>query len=246
MHIGQCFSSAFGEYNSDIAKVRLERYLNEILTIQKTHNSENCYVSVQGDLISNSIHKTLAITNRENVIEQIKLASELIASFLHNLSAVFNHVYMTSVVGNHSRIDRKEDALHSERLDSLMDWYVEAKLSHIKNITVIKDRLDNSISTLNIRGKLFVNVHGDYDGFNKSGIANLIMMLGVFPYAVTFGHLHTCAVDEVNGIKMIRGGSLSGSGCDYTIEKRLTGKPSQMVCVCTNKGIKSYYPVELD
>ena len=29
------------------------------------------------------------------------------------------------------------------------------------------------------------------------------------------------------------------------VEKRLTGKPSQMVCICTNKGIKAYYPIEL-
>lgn len=246
LHIGQCFSSAFGKYNSDIAKVRLEQYLNEVITIQKLHKSENCYVSLQGDLISNSIHKSLAITNRENVIEQIKLASEMVSSFLYELSKHFTAVHMTSVTGNHSRIDRKEDALHDERLDSLIDWYVSAKLQHIKNVNIIESRLDSSISTMDIRGKLYVNVHGDCDSFSKAGISSLVFMLGVFPYAVTFGHLHTCAVDEANGIKMIRGGSISGSGCDYTVEKRLSGKPSQMVCVCTNKGIKAYYAVELD
>jgi hypothetical protein len=61
-----------------------------------------------------------------------------------------------------------------------------------------------------------------------------------------FGHMHTCAVDECNGIKMIRGGSLAGSGDSYTVEKRLSGKPSQMVCVCSDKGVEAYYTVELD
>jgi len=245
LHIGQCFSSTFGKYDSGIAKDRLEQYLNEIIAIQKTHNSEKCFVSVQGDLISNSIHKSLAITNRENVIEQVKLASAMVSSFLYELSKHFTSVYMTSVTGNHSRIDRKDDALHNERLDSLIDWYVAAKLEHIDNIHIVESKIDNSISTMDIRGKLYVNIHGDYDAFNKSGIAKLVFMLGVFPYAVTFGHLHTCAVDEANGIKMVRGGSLAGSGCDFTIEKRLSGKPSQMVCVCTDKGIKAYYTVEL-
>jgi len=57
--------------------------------------------------------------------------------------------------------------------------------------------------------------------------------------------MHTCAVDEYNGVKMIRGGSLAGSGDSYTIEKRLSGKPSQMVCVCDKYGVEAYYPIEL-
>lgn len=56
----------------------------------------------------------------------------------------------------------------------------------------------------------------------------------------------TCAVDETNGIKMIRGGSLAGSGDSYTIEKRLSGKASQMVCVCNKNGVVCYYPIELN
>ena len=70
-------------------------------------------------------------------------------------------------------------------------------------------------------------------------------MLGFVPYAVLYGHMHTCAVDEAGGIKMIRGGSLAGSGDSYTVEKRLNGKPSQMVCVCSTKGVEAYYAVEL-
>ena len=71
------------------------------------------------------------------------------------------------------------------------------------------------------------------------------MMLGFIPYAILLGHLHTCSIDEKNVVKMVRGGSLAGSGDNYTIEKRLSGTPSQMVCVCTEKGIKSCYPIEL-
>lgn len=249
LHIGQTFSSAFGKYNTDIAKKRLNEYLNEIIKIGKRHNSENCYVSIQGDLISGSIHKSIAITNRENVIQQIKIASELIASFCYDLSKYFSNVYITNVSGNHSRIDRKEDALHDERLDDLISWAVEILLHHVDNISIYgieNYNFDTGIALMEIRGKKYINVHGDYDNFNKSGVSNLLMMLGFIPYAITFGHMHTCAVDECNGIKMIRGGSLSGSGDSYTVEKRLSGKPSQMVCVCNNKGVEAYYTVELN
>jgi hypothetical protein len=248
LHIGQTFSSMWGEYNTNIAKRRLAIYFGEIIKIAKRHNSENCYVSIQGDLISGSIHKSIAITNRENVIEQIKIASQLIASFCYDLSKHFKNIYITNVSGNHSRIDKKEDALHDERLDDLIKWATDILLQHVDNITV-SDRMgnfDSGIALMNIRGKDYINVHGDYDSYTKNGVSNLIMMLGFIPYAITFGHMHTCAVDECNGVKMIRGGSLAGSGDSYTIEKRLSGKPSQMVCVCNEKGVEAYYTVELN
>lgn len=245
-HIGQCFYSTWGVYNSSIAKQRLNQLLNEVIAIQKMHSSEKCFISIQGDILSGNIHKSIQVTNRENVIEQIKIATELIASFCYEISKVFSKVFMSSVVGNHSRIDRKDDALHDERLDDIIAWGVELSLKHINNFYVLKRNLDNGISMMDIRNKTYVNVHGDYDRYTNAGVSNLCMHLGFIPYAITFGHLHTCAVDETNGVKMIRGGSLAGSGDDYTIEKRLSGKPSQMVCVCNDKGVVCYYPVELD
>lgn len=245
-HIGQCFRSIWGEYNSDIAKKRLNKLLNEVIAIQKLHNSEKCYVSLQGDMLSGNIHKTIQITNRENVIEQIKIASELISSFCYELTKVFGVVFLSSVVGNHTRMDRKDEALHDERLDDIVAWGVELTLQHIDNFHVLNRKLDVGIADMDIRGKTYIAVHGDMDGYNKSGVSNLCMHLGFVPYAITYGHMHVCAVDETNGVKMIRGGSLAGSGDDYTIEKRLSGKPSQMVCVCNNRGVVCYYPIELD
>lgn len=245
-HIGQCFRSIWGEYNSDIAKQRLNQLLNEVIAIQKLHNSEKCYVSLQGDMLSGNIHKTIQVTNRENVIDQIKIASELISSFCYELTKIFRVVFLSSVVGNHTRMDRKDEALHDERLDDIVAWGVELTLQHINNFHVLKRKLDVGIADIDIRGKTYIAVHGDMDGYNKSGVSNLCLQLGYVPYAITYGHLHTCAVDETNGVKMIRGGSLAGSGDDYTIEKRLSGKPSQMVCVCNNRGVVCYYPIELD
>lgn len=244
-HIGQTFNSIWGKYDSDIAKKRLEQLLNEVIAIKKLHHSEKCYVSLQGDMISGSIHKTIQVTNRENVIEQIKKASELISSFCYELTKEFRVVFMSSVVGNHSRIDKKDEALHDERLDDLISWGVELSLSHIENFHVLHRNIDTGIADIPIRGKTYIAVHGDMDAYSKSGVQNLCLALGFVPYAITYGHLHVCSVDETNGVKMIRGGSLAGCGDSYTVEKRLTGKPSQMVCICTAQGVKAYYPIEL-
>lgn len=246
LHIGQTFNSAFGEYNSDIAKQRLEKYLSEILKIQKRHNSQDAYIVLCGDLISNSIHKTIAITNRENVIKQIKIAIELISSFCYEVSKKFNNVYMTDCSGNHSRIDRKDDALHSERLDDLIAWSVKNALSHVDNFNVIEEKYDIGIANVSIRGKEYIATHGDFDGLSKSSVANLVLMLGHLPYALLMGHRHFPAMTDEYGIRVIQGGCLAGSGDDYTIEKRLTGNPSQSICVCSDNGIECVYPVILN
>ena len=244
-HIGSAFSSTWGEYNTDIAKDRLNQLLKEIKVICERHKAQDIFISIQGDMINNSIHKSIAITNRENTIEQTKIAIELLSSFIFEVSKIVSLVYVTNVSGNHSRLDKKDDALHNERFDDLIGWTVERLLTNVSNVKFLKTNLDIGIASMNIRGKEYLNCHGDYDAFSKGGLSNLCLMIGHIPYAVTFGHLHTCTIDDMQGVKMIRGGSLCGSGDDYTIERRLKGAPSQMVCVCTDKGVECFYPIEL-
>lgn len=245
LHIGQTFASAWGRYNLEVAKGRMNQYLNKIIEIKDRHNSENCFVTLQGDMISNSIHKTIAITNRENVIEQVISASEMITAFLAELSKIFNNVTVASVVGNHSRIDKKEDALKDERLDTLIEWYAKSKLENFENIEFI-DPYDNTFNCFVVRNKHYFIVHGDYDKFDMAGVAKLSMMAGYFPYCILFGHRHFPATTEVNGIKLVQSGSFPGAGDDHTIELRLNGKPSQTVLVCNEDGIECNYTVELN
>ena len=221
--------------------------LSNVIELQKLHGSENCYVLSLGDQISGIIHKTVQVTNRENVVEQIKIATELITTFCHVLTKHFNAVKLISVSGNHSRLTtNKENAMHDDRLDDLVSWAVDLALFNVPNFDVVENNIDTSIALFDIRGKSYVATHGDYDGFNKSDAHKLVSMIREFPEAWFTGHMHTIAVDEVNGIKMVRGGSLAGSGDDYTVEKRLSGKASQLVCIVDDNGLKAYYPIYFD
>lgn len=244
LHIGATFNSRFGRYDTDIAIDRMSELLANVLELQRIHNSENCYVLSLGDQISGIIHKTIQVTNRENVIEQVKIATELISNFCYELSKYFNNVNLISVSGNHSRLTKnKDNAIHDDRLDDLISWAVGLSLYNVENFHVVENDIDTSIATFNVRGKTYVATHGDYDGFNKGDTQKLISVIREFPEAWFTGHMHTIAVDEVNEVKMIRGGSLAGSGDDYTVEKRLTGKASQLVCIADDNGLKAYYPI---
>lgn len=247
LHLGASYYSYDGCYDSKIAKDRLNQYLSEIVNIQKTHSAENCVVLLLGDLISGNIHSTISVTNKENVIEQVKLACEYISDFVYELGKHFNNVEVRGVSGNHSRIkEKKEDALLGERLDSLIIWFIKSMLKNADNVTVYDEDIDDTMSIFFIRDKSYFGVHGDFDTMSDTSIAKLALWAKFTPYCVLCGHKHFPAMTDVSGIKVVQSGSLGGSGDEYTRQKRLTGKPSQTVLVVNNRGIKCYYPIELD
>ena len=246
-HLGIDTDNYFGKYNSDIAANRLAQYLSQIIKIQNLHKSENAYVGILGDILNGEIHFTTQLENRENVTEQIQKSAELISAFIYELSKHFKAVYINGVAGNHSRTSFKDQVLRGNRLDNLIPWYMKAKLSHLQNVIFIDDEnYDSTIATCIIRGNEYLLVHGDWDSYSESGVSKLVMMLNFKPRGIFYGHLHRCSYDDIANIKIVRSGSFSGTTDDYTISKRLSGKPSQMVCVIDNNGIKCCYPVQLD
>lgn len=151
IHYGANVHNAWNVYNSDICVEMMRSYLDRIIEIGKRHNSENCIVWANGDLISGNIHYSIAVTNKENVIQQITGVSELISTFLAELSKHFNTVSFISVAGNHSRISpNKENSLHTERLDDLVEWYIKARLQNFKNVFVMDDKIDETMYTVDI------------------------------------------------------------------------------------------------
>lgn len=244
IHYGIDIHNAWNTYNPEICRKMMCRYLDRIITIAERHGSENCYVFNNGDSISGKIHYTIQIANKENVIEQVKGVSELIAEFLAELSKHFNTVTFVSVAGNHSRLDTKDNSPLDERLDDLIDWYLSARLQNFENIIVGgSEKIDSTMYLLDIRGKTYAGVHGDFDG-SATKIAALQTMAQRPLYAVLSGHLHHNKIDEVQGVKTIMAGSFMGMD-DFCIQKRIYGKPEQMVCVCDDSGVVCHYDIPL-
>lgn len=245
LHYGASHSNHWGSYNSSIARDMINHYLDRIIKIAETHQSENCIVWENGDAISGAIHRSIQITNKENVIEQIMGASELIAEFIAELSKHFKTVKFVSVSGNHSRIDpNKDNALVDERLDDLIEWYISARLQNFENVEIgCGEKIDSTMYLIDIRGKNYCGVHGDFDG-SASKVQSLQTMVGKPLYAVLSGHMHHNKVDEVQGVKTVMAGSFLGMD-DYCVQKRIFGKPEQMVCVCDEDGIVCHYDIIL-
>lgn len=244
LHYGAQYKNYWGEYNSDICKAMLQKYIGEIVKVAETHKAQDCYVVSNGDNISGNIHLSIRVANKENVIEQVMGVSELLSGFLAELSAHFNQVYFSSVAGNHSRLEKKDDAPLGERLDDLVEWYMAARLQNFENIHVgYGEKIDQTMYLIDVRGYPMLGIHGDFDP-SITNVTNLQTMVGKPLYAVLMGHRHYNMTTDVQGIKVIQSGSFLGTD-DYCIGKRLNGHPSQIISVVTDEGITCNYDVDL-
>lgn len=245
IHYGAIVQNYWCHYSPEICANMMREYLMQIIDIARSHQSENCYVWANGDMISGNIHYEIAMSNRENLIQQVMGVSELVAQFLSELCSHFNHVYFISVAGNHSRIGQKDKSIMNERLDDLVEWYLAARLQHYSNLTIgCGEKIDTTMYVLNVRGKNYVGVHGDYDP-SPANIQTLQTMVQRPVYAVLCGHKHHCAMDYVQGIRTVMAGSFQGMD-SYCVQRRIYGKPQQMVCVCDKRGIRCSYDIDLE
>ncbi len=246
LHYGANVNNAWCTYNSNVCAEMMARYLERIVSIGNMMMSEDCVVWGAGDMISGNIHRSIQVSNKENVIEQVMGVSELIAEFLAGLSRHFRTVRFVSVAGNHSRIEpNKDNAITGERMDNLIEWYLAARLQNFENV-IIDDshKLDNTISMFTVRGKNYLMVHGDFD--NSVGKVQALRAMVQEPvYAILSGHMHHNQTDVVQGVRTVMAGSFQGMD-QFCVEKRIVGKPEQMVCVCDENGIRCHYDIELD
>lgn len=247
LHIGVCFDNFDGSYSPEIANSRLRDYLIRIREIQNRNGCKECVVALLGDEISGSIHRTISITNKENVVNQVKTASMLIADFVEVLSHWFDKVRIYSVSGNHSRIEKKaEDALLGEKLDNLIPWFLEVMMRNRDNVKIFSNTFDDTLGMFEIGSQTYFIQHGDYTAITDTSIGKLVLWAKKTPYCILTGHMHYPAMTNISGIYVVQSGSLCGSGDEFTRSKRLTGAPSQTVLVTNYDGkIKGIYPVEL-
>ena len=246
IHYGATYENAWGRYNSSICAQMMERYAERVIEIGNNHLCEDCVVWCAGDAISGAIHRSIQVSNKENVIEQIMGVSELIAQFLAVLSRQFRTVRFVSVAGNHSRIEpNKDNAITQERLDDLVEWYLAARLQNFENILIDDEhKMDSTMSLFNVRGQNYLMVHGDFDG-SIGKVQALRAMVKEPLYAILSGHMHHNQTDVVQGVRTVMAGSFQGMD-QFCVEKRIVGQPEQMICVCDENGIRCHYDIALN
>lgn len=244
IHTGIEIHNWKNDFDSDILKQRIEKFTSDILDIRGMHQSENCYIVI-GEILSSIIHNNLRLQNNMDLMEQFKYVSELISAMLSRMVNYFNHIYVYTTPGNHSRISpKKEDALDGENMDVLLPFYLKARMQNFENITICNNNIEPEIAMFNIRGNNIFATHGHKDS-PSNVVQNFTMMFGIKPDIVLLGHRHTNSMETVYDTKVIQSGCVSGSD-NYATSIRKVNKPEQTVSVIGNNGLICLYDIQLD
>lgn len=127
----------------------------------------------------------------------------------------------------------------------LLGWHLEARLQNHNDIIIANNAtIDDTMFMLDVRGKKYVGVHGDFDSSTSSVHAIKAMCNGDNIYCVLSGHLHHNKIDSIAGVKTVMAGSFLGMD-DYCVQRRIVGRPEQIVCVCDDTGIICSYDIDL-
>lgn len=250
VHAGVYIRSVFNTFNTEVLHQRLEKYLDEILEIRDTHNAENAYVILGGDMIHGLIHVNSRIEAKENVVQQIMLISDIISNFINQLRYHFSNVYVFVTPGNHSRSTaNKEESIRGENFDLLIPYVLKKDFKNVSNVHVKDNTFDVNIATFNLRGWNVFASHGDKDS-EKTIVYNMTKMARKAKYELPdlcyLGHRHTNGLTTVDGVKVIQSGCVDGMD-SYSIDNRYVGYPEQTVTVVTEKNrVKALYDIQLD
>jgi predicted phosphodiesterase len=244
VHTGIEINNWKNTFNEDVLEQRVKKYTSDILDIRKLHQSQDCYLVI-GEILSGLIHSNLRLQNNMDLMEQFKYISELVSAMLVRLASDFNHIYVYTTAGNHSRlVAKKEDSLDGENFDVLLPFYLKARLQNIENISICENTIEPEIAMFNIRGNHIFSSHGHKDK-PANVVQNFTMMFGIKPDIVLLGHRHTNGLTTVYDTKVIESGCVSGSDA-YAVSIRKTNKPEQTVSVIGDNGLICLYDIQLD
>lgn len=244
LHTGIEIHNWKNNFDEGVLKRRIEKFTSNILDIRGQHGSENCYLVI-GEILSGIIHNNLRLQNNMDLMEQFKYVSELISAMLLRMANHFNHIYVYTTPGNHSRISpKKEDGLDGENMDVLLPFYLKARMQNIENITICDNTIESEIAMFNIRGNNVFAAHGHKD-LPSNVVQNFTMMFNVKPDIVLLGHRHTNGLTTVYDTKVIESGCVSGSD-QFATSIRKVNRPEQTVSVIGDNGLICLYDIQLD
>ena len=244
IHTGIEIHNWKNNFDENELKRRIDKFTSDILDIRGVHQSENCYLVI-GEILSGLIHNNLRLQNNMDLMEQFKYVSELISAMLTRMANHFNHIYVYTTPGNHSRISaKKEDSLDGENMDMLLPFYLKARLQNIDNVSICDNTIEPEIAMFNIRGNNVFASHGHKDS-PSSVVQNFTMMFGIKPDIVLLGHRHLNGLTTVYDAKVIESGCVSGTDA-YAMSIRKANRPEQTVSVIGDDGLICLYDVQLD
>jgi hypothetical protein len=240
-HYGMEINNSTNTFNKKVFNERVEKLVTKVIEHGKANKINTLHIGQLGDLLAGTIHVSTRVQSNEDVIEQTKYVSEVLAEVLAKLANEFSEIKYYNVIGNHGRTGSKHDTGIKENFEYLIPWFLQARLRGFDNIEIITDS-DGYIPTKILKEEI-VLVHGNFDRVDQC-VTRLPQILGYVPSYIMGGHVHHNYEKEYGKTTVIVNASLVGAD-DYAMQGRYGGKPSQKFMIFDEIGLEATYIIKL-
>lgn len=234
-HYGSTSNNIWNTYNVDICKQRVAKLFTKTVDALQEHDIYTIHIVLLGDLVSGAIHTGVRVASEENTCEQLMHVSEMIASFINELSIYVDNINVYSTYGNHARtVQDKKDSVHADNMERIIGWWLRQRLKDNCKISVI-DSAYYEFIYFDICGYNIVCTHGDLDKLKDIGVTINSVFSKKYSKSIDYtfsGDKHHIESFEQFGIESTLVGSLCGTD-EYANNRRLYSNPTQTLCIFT-------------
>lgn len=259
-HVDPATIDGLNEYNTDIARIRLNNYflnlLKQVNNERKNIKIDTLVLGFLGDFITGYIHEELKESNLLSPTEAILEIKEILLSGLKYLYDVgkFKKIIIPCCKGNHGR--NTKDKRFATAYKNSYEWLLYNDLSNmckifgLKNIEFVIPK--SELTYLEIFDKVLRFGHGDHFRY-AGGVGGLMpsMMKYVFNADTNkkadmnfFGHWHQSIRPSQN---IIVNGSLIGyNAYAYSFQLRYEKPSQQMILLDKKRGFTTHLQIYVD
>lgn len=230
MHIGVECNNFYNKFNIDIARQRVKKLVTDTINYCHTFNVIRLNVVNLGDMILGLIHVDARIEQQTETVNQVIVASEIIANALNELQKAAPQIIYRSCTDNHSRVVAdKTQHIEKDSFGKLTDWWLKERLKDT-GVVFEDDNIDDSIGKFTLlNNKRVVFAHGHLDSPN-SVFQNMVGATHEFIDYILLSHYHCEKEKSFQGMKVFVNGSIVGTE-QYALSKRLFSKPAQTLLI---------------
>ena len=234
-HYGQVSNNIWNQYDTSICLQRVSKLFDKVVAALGEHRVKTLHIVLLGDFVNGAIHTGCRVASEENTCEQLMHVSEILASFINEISVYVDAVCVYSTYGNHARtIQDKNDSIHSDNMERVIPWWLKQRLKNNHKINIVDSEYYEFIY-LNVCGYNVACCHGDLERFKDLGmiVNNLFSKKYGTTIDYTFsGDKHHLESFEQFGVESALVGSLCGTD-EFANNRRLYSNPMQTLCIFT-------------
>ena len=248
-HIGYIIRNYKGNnYNYEIAKKRLSKFISEIERTCIRYNITDVTVCQLGDITENTYMRETqqAFECEFNMSEQVSKAIKLLYEFTVAISE-FANVDLISVGGNHSRVSAKAANIEGDNFNVIIVEMLKMLFAENKRVTVKDIDYISDSALIEVNGLKIKAYHGDKAPKDSKRLYDTeISLEGEKIDLILRGHFHNFNVEtQNNGAYVITTGSLFGYNPYSNNTVRSNADASQCLIVLGDHEIECIKNIDL-